>query len=184
MLRIESISFRKLQEDDFPLLHTWLNEPHVHEWYEKDKQNTLEEVIDDYSKDIKGEEPSTSYIALYENKPVGYMQTYKVNDWPTYADAVGYDTAAAAIDAFIGNPAFMGKGFGGLMIKKFLKDVVFSEEGITKCFIDPEPDNKRAIKSYEKVGFRYIKTLQIQGEPELAYLMEIKKEDLKIEQQG
>lgn len=64
------------------------------------------------------------------------------------------------------------------MINEFLKIRVFQEPGITKCYIDPEPNNVRAIKVYEKVGFIHVKTVQIRDEPNLAYLMVINKKAL------
>lgn len=169
------IRFRKLQLDDLTIMHKWLNEPHVHKWYDKDKQNTFEEVANKYLPYIQGEKPTDSYIVLYKDKPAGYIQTYKVNDWPEYGDYVGYDDNTASIDLFIGDNSLIGKGFGSLMIKKFLKEVVFSRKDIVTCIVGPEPENKRAIKAYEKAGFKYVKTIQIPKEPDPTYIMEITK---------
>lgn len=44
MFQVSQISFRKLQRVDFVLMHHWLNQPHVHAWYEKDAENSLEKV--------------------------------------------------------------------------------------------------------------------------------------------
>jgi RimJ/RimL family protein N-acetyltransferase len=62
-----------------------------------------------------------------------------------------------------------------MLLKKFLKDIVFSKKEITTCIIGPEPNNARAIKAYEKAGFKYIKTVQIPNESESTYVMEIVK---------
>ena len=177
MFNQSKISFRRLDFADLPLLHKWLNMPHVHEWYDKHDINSLERVTKDYGDQITGKEPIDSYMVLYEEKPVAYIQSYKVIDWPEFMAAVGPDEHAAGVDLFIGEKDFIGKGLGALMLTKFLKEIVFVEKGITKCIIDPEPDNKRAIRVYEKIGFKYVKTVQIPGEPELTYLMEIRKED-------
>ncbi|HVF69382.1 MAG TPA: GNAT family N-acetyltransferase [Xanthomonadales bacterium] len=177
MFSPSQISFRKLDFVDLPLLHKWLNEPHVHEWYDRDKQNSLKEVTDEYTKYITGEEKVYGFLVCYENKPFAYIQWYPVNDWEEFAKTVGYDESAAGVDLFIGEIGFVGKGMGTLMLKKFLTEIVFAQKGITRCIIDPEPDNKRAIRAYEKVGFKYIRTLQVPEEQNLTYLMEIKKED-------
>lgn len=178
MLNPASISFKKLQLADLPLIHRWLNEPHVHEWYDHDKQNTLEEITKRYEPKIKGEKPTDCYLVIHEDQPVGYIQTYKVNDWPEFGNYVGYDDHTASIDLFIGETSFMGKGLGSLMIKKFLRDVVFASQEITTCIIGPEPKNLRAINAYIKAGFTYVKTVQIPNEPEPTYIMELKKENL------
>ncbi len=178
MLNYKNISFRKLQLQDLPLMYKWLNQPHVHEWYDKDKQNTLEEITKRYGPKIKGEKPTDCYLVFYEDKPVAYIQTYKVNDWPEFGDYVGYDDHTASIDLFIGEVSFMGQGVGSLMIRKFLQEVVFKDSDIKTCIIGPEPNNIRAIKSYQKAGFRYAKTVQIPNEKDQTYIMELKKEDL------
>ena len=178
MFESSNISFQKLEIKDLPLIHKWLNTPHVHQWYDRDKQNSLEEVEEEYTKYIKGVDPMSGYLVYFADKPIGYIQKYKIWDWPDFALALGYDKSTAAIDIFIGEEGFLGKGLGCETIKKFLREIVFAEEGIMTCLIDPEPENKRAIKSYEKAGFKYIKTLDVPPDPGLTYLMEIRREDL------
>lgn len=158
------ISFRKLQTDDITLLHKWCNEPFVKKWYSKGELATLNDISKKYIPRIKGEEPIECFIINYENTPVAFIQTYKV------------DSNVAGIDLFIGNQDFYRKGFGTLMIKKFLRDIVFIRDNIRSCLVDPEPNNIRAIKSYEKVGFRYLKTIQIPSDPLPKYLMIVRKE--------
>lgn len=175
MFEIDKIIFQKLQIKDLPLMQLWLSQPAIHQWYDKDKQNTMEEINNRYGPKIKGDQPTDCYLVLYENNPVAYIQTYKVNDWPEFGDYVGYDDHSASIDLFIGDINFMGKGFGTLMIKKFLNEIVFTNDDITTCIIGPEPKNTRAIKSYQKAGFKYIKTVQVGNEPDPTYIMEIKK---------
>lgn len=174
----KNISFRKLLVEDLPLMQKWLSQPHVHQWYDKDKENTLEEVTKRYSPKIHEEKPTDCYIVLYEEFPIGYMQTYKVNDWPEFGEYVGYDNHTASVDLFIGEESFIGKGLGSLMLKKFLNEIVFVNPDITTCIIGPEPANERGIKAYEKAGFTYVKTVQVGNEPDPTYIMEIKKENL------
>lgn len=179
MLNPDNISFRKLKTEDLPLMQKWLNEPHVHAWYDKDKENSLEEVTRRYDPKIVGKEPTDCYLVYYEDSPLGYIQDYKVSDWPEFGDYVGYDDGhTKSIDLFIGEPSFMGKGLGSLMLKKFLKEVVFLDPEITTCIIGPEPDNKRGIRAYEKAGFKYVKTVQVGDEPDPTYIMELKRETL------
>ncbi len=179
MLDSNLVSFRKMTLEDLPQMKQWLNQPHVHDWYDKDKQNTLDEVIERYGRYIKGEKPTDAYFVLYEKKPVAYIQTYKVNDWPELGDYVGYDDHTASVDLFIGDLTFMGHGLGNLMLKKFLKEIVFANPKIHTCIIGPEVSNSRAIKAYAKAGFRYVKTLHIPKETEPNYFMEITRSEVK-----
>ena len=178
MLQTDHISFKRLQLSDLPLICRWLNEPHVHEWYDDDKENTLEDVTTRYGPEVRGEEPTDGYLAFYEDKPVGYIQMCKVHDYPEFGPFLGYDNATAGVDLFIGEIDYMGKGLGNLMLKKFLKEIVFSRDDIQTCIIDPDPANIRAIKSYEKAGFTYVKTIDIPADPGGSYIMELRKVDV------
>jgi len=178
MINVDHVTFRKLTLDDLELIYRWLNQPYVHEWYDKDKENTIEEITERYGPKIKGEKPTDCYLCLYEDKPVGYLQTYRVNDWPEFGDYLNYDDSVASVDLFIGDQEFVGTGFGSLMLKLFLQKVVFIQPNIFMCIIGPEPGNKRAICAYEKVGFKHNQTVRIGDEPDLTYIMELKKEDL------
>lgn len=159
-----------------PRITDWLNLPHVHEWYDKAEVNTLEEVTKRYSFKEIGE-PTEGFIVYYQDTPVGYIQKYYAKDWKEFREATGYAEGVAGIDLFIGDPEFIGKGFGTFMIQEFLKQNLFQDPEVTMCIIDPEPENKRAIRTYEKVGFKYVRTMQIPGEPDVNYLMELPKED-------
>lgn len=171
----QHIKFRKLQLEDLELLYLWLNKPHVHEFYDKDKENTFEEIEKRYAPKIRGEKPTDCYFVLYDQKPVGYIQKYFVNDWPELGDYLKYDDTVVSVDLFIGDPDFMGKGFGSLMLSEFISQIVFNMPNVDLCMIGPEPSNKRAIHAYEKAGFKHVQTLRIGDEKEDTYIMELKK---------
>jgi len=175
-----SITFKKLGIDDLPILYKWLNLPHVHEWYDKDKENSLEAVTKRYAPKIRGEKPTDCYLAFYENKPFAYVQTYKVNDWPEFGDHVGYDDFTASVDLFIGEKKHLSKGLGKVLLKKFLSEIIFTNTSATNtCIIGPEPSNERAIHVYKSVGFKHVKDVLIPGEDAETYIMEVKRDEFR-----
>jgi len=97
-----------------------------------------------------------------------------VFDHPEYAHLIGLsgDTEAAGLDLFIGEPGCSGRGLGPRIIEEFLRDIVFARPGIEYCLVGPSPDNGRAIRAYEKVGFRHVATVCV-SENEIEYLMRI-----------
>lgn len=117
------------------------------------------------------------YIVSYESKPVGYIQKYKIKDYPENAQYVKSEDQASGVDLFIGEPNFIGRGLVSMMLKKFLKEIIFTQEGIDTCVIDPQPDNARAIRAYEKVGFKFVRVLQKPKKRNPTYLMRLKKEE-------
>lgn len=169
-----TIEFKKLEIKNLGLLFKWLNTPHVTEWYGH-KKFTLDEVKQHYLPKINGTEPTKSYIVMVDNKQVGYIQEYFIKDDPELLKYVDRD--AAGIDLFIGELEYLGRGLGQEIIKEFLGKIVFKEDGVTTCIIDPLVSNPRMIHVCEKAGFRYTLTT---GEKEPRYLMKIFKNELEV----
>lgn len=156
---------------ELPLFHEWLHRPHVARWWYEDL-GTLEEVSKEYGAYITGEEPVEPYLVLYEGRPIGYIQWYLVSDDEEYERLIDIEDSAG-IDVFIGEEEFLHRGFGAGIIGDFIKTVVFADERVAVCIIDPEPENTAAIRAYEKVGFRHFGTVETSGAK--AYLMKISR---------
>jgi RimJ/RimL family protein N-acetyltransferase len=174
------ITFRPLAEADLPLVHAWLNNPEVARFYGLDLENltrpTLEQVVEHYTPRIRGERPTFCYVIMFGRRPAGFIQTFRVGDYPEYARAIDYDDDAWAIDLFIGEDDCRGGGFGSRALVRFLESEVFSRPGVEAAVISPNPDNKRAIRAYEKAGFRYLKTVWVPMENAHEYVMVLERE--------
>jgi aminoglycoside 6'-N-acetyltransferase len=158
-------------------MHKWLNYDHVIEWYGK-KKWTFKEIEDKYLPYINKEMPTQGYLIFYNNVPIGYIQTYKIHDYPDYAKFVDIDENASGLDIFIGEYEYIHKGLGKHIVSKFLKEIIFKLSDSVSCILGPEPNNKVAIKTYENVGFKYVKTIQIQDEDEPENIMRITRSQI------
>src|SRR5205807_1917212 len=94
------IGFRPLEPADLPLLHRWLNTDFVKEWY--DSGPPYEEVVAKYAPRIAGRAPTRSFVTMYGDTPIGYIQTYRIDDYPEYSRYVRAGEEAAGVDLFIG----------------------------------------------------------------------------------
>jgi aminoglycoside 6'-N-acetyltransferase len=153
------LGFRPLRVTDFPLLLTWLSNDHVKQWWH-DGDNTLDKVAMHYG----AEEPDVARFILIESteageSPLGYFQYYIVSK-----EIIG-------IDQFIGEVDHINKGIGTAAIKLFLEMIVTRHKP-QQVIIDPHPENKRAIRCYEKVGFVYYAT-KLKENGESAYMMRL-----------
>lgn len=163
----DSISFASLQYDDFPLLHQWMNTPHVKKWWDEDKDWTLEDIqrkYDTYVKEYKilGDlkAPIHGFVINVDNKPIGYIQYYNAYDFPREQ---GYSletlpSSLASIDLYIGSPDFIGKGLGPKIIEQFLVEYIWPN--FEECLVDPNLSNLAAIKAYQKAGFVEVKKIE------------------------
>lgn len=154
--------FRPITEVDIPLLHRWRNTPHVSQWWDP-PHPTLEEVRAEYQAYIRPGFPLQAYLVLDDTRPFGYIQRWRVADFPDYRPFVRLDNEEVGIDVFIGEPEDLHKGHGVRLMRQFIREYVFHQPVVPACIIDPLPENKAAIRAYEKVGFSHVATFQHDG---------------------
>ena len=147
-----SIEFEPLTEADLPLLHYWLNRPHVLEWWTG--ESSLEEVRAKYLPRI-GSDSVRRYLAYLNAEPIGYMQSYLAVETEDGWWAGNTDPGVLGIDQFIADPARLGQGLGAMMVARFAA-LLFSDPAVSRIQVSAgsAPDNVRAIRCYEKAGFR------------------------------
>lgn len=151
------ISFKPLEEEDFELLLEWLQRPHVKEWW-NDGDDTLEKVRDHYTRDP---DETKRFLLCYSDQQTasGYFQYYIEPG------------SVIGIDQFLADPDNLDKGVGTASISRFLR-LIRERHSPTRIIVDPHPDNARAIRCYEKAGFRHYETVEDDsGKP--VYMMEI-----------
>jgi aminoglycoside 6'-N-acetyltransferase len=170
----EPLTFRSLEEDDLPLMHRWLNNEHVAEWYYvRDVPHpSLEWVRERYLPRIRGDDPTRAFVIVLGGREVGYIQAYFIDDNPDYAGVVQVAPGSVGVDVFIGEEDAVHRGLGSRIVQEFVDLIVFDEMDAEACVMGPEPDNRIAIRAYEKAGFRHLKTVRIPGgDTEYEYLM-------------
>lgn len=172
------INFRKLRLDDLSLMLRWLNSAFVSRWYGRGNY-AYDDVLAKYGSRITGESPTEPYLICYGQTPVGYIQTYRIVDHPAYNALVQADEYTAGVDLFIGEARYANQGLGTAALRRFLKEVVFAKAGIKACVLGPDPENKAAIRVYEKVGFSYVKIISQPDGSGDEYLMRIERTDLR-----
>ncbi len=180
-MKAGKISFRPLQETDLPLMHRWLNTPHVSEWWSIDGNHhpPLEDVKKHFLPRTGGQEPVDCYIILFDEKLIGMIQSCKLDDYPAEKIEFGLEGSYASIDLFIGEADYVHKGLGSSIIRNFLEEIAFKKYDVDYCFIDPDPKNNIAIKAYRKAGFKYLKTAWYSKDNAAAYLMSVSRDEFK-----
>ncbi|WP_064802656.1 MULTISPECIES: GNAT family N-acetyltransferase [unclassified Rhizobium] len=146
------IDFRSLTEADFPMLCEWLNSPHMRAHYQK-TPITIEEVQRKYSERLSPSHPTHCHIACYNGEPFGKLQCYLLRDYPEFASEMG-EHDGVAVDLFIGDVQFIGRGLGKAMLRSYVLNVVpslFPQD--CKCFICHAKENKTAIRGSLSAGF-------------------------------
>ena len=151
------VTLRLLAEDDLPLLHEWLNRPHLVEWWGGERPS-LKEVREHYLPRVMGLQNVTPYIGLLGGEPFAYAQSYIAlgsgDGW--WEDET--DPGVRGIDQGIGKAELLNQGLGTKLVQTLVASL-FVDPAVTKVQTDPAPSNLRAIRCYEKAGFRRVKDL-------------------------
>ncbi len=165
------VSFQPIQEEDLPMLLTWLQQPHVRAWWD-DGDDTLAKVRNHYLQEPADE--TTDDLAsgvhrffihlsqLHLSRPAGYIQCYEDLEYV-------HDQASIGIDLFLAEPRNLRRGLGTLVLREFV-DFIWQQAQVEVLVVDPSPSNERAIGCYKKAGFRYQSTVKA-SDGELHYLM-------------
>jgi aminoglycoside 6'-N-acetyltransferase-1b/aminoglycoside 6'-N-acetyltransferase-2 len=159
------VHLRLMTVQDLPMLHRWLNEPHIVRWW-GGEHPTLEQVRSQYLPRVMATQRVTPYIGMLGDAPFAYAQSYVAmgagDGW--WEDET--DPGVRGIDQSIGRPELLGIGLGTRLVRA-LVDLLFSDPSVTRIQTDPAPDNQRAIRCYEKAGFRRVRTIATPDGPAL-----------------
>jgi len=166
-------SFRPVTPADAPLLFHWRQAPHVARWWNiaPYEAQTLEEVERELEEDLRLQEHE-SLLVLLDGKPVGYAQTYNAGEasgqwWPDE------DLSTRGLDLLIGEESLIGQGIGPMVVRA-LCERLFAEAVVTSIIVDPQPDNRRSIRCFEKAGF--VPERELETPDGSALLMRLRRE--------
>ena len=150
IVRLAMVHFEPIAQQHRVLLMAWLSAPHARAWWGEPKEQV--QLI--YDNERTGE--SQGFIASIEGEPFAYVQCWACEaqsaeamvDAPWLADQA---PGTMGIDITIGPPNMLGKGLGSLAVRA-LADRLFAD-GVPRVIIDPDAENLRAVRAYEKAGF-------------------------------
>ncbi|MEO1788472.1 MAG: GNAT family N-acetyltransferase [Pseudomonadota bacterium] len=163
--------FVKVARTDYPMIRRWLDQPHIGGWWgDADTEIALiEEDIDVGPTDMR--------IVWLADTPFAFVQDYPAHHWPAPHYA-GYPDGTRAIDTFLGEPEFLGKGHAAAYLRQRATELM--DAGATAIVIDPDPKNARAAAAYRKAGF-IDRGLKDAGDGAQARVMEFQRDSRATE---
>jgi len=163
-----TLHFQQMKEEDLPRIYSWLEEPHVREFYHRKTLPSWEEMNEKYRQRLDPAWPTRCFLSCLDH-PIGYIQVYRIADYPEYAAMIG-ETEGISIDLFIGELEYVGRGWGRRILMQFLDEVaphLFPNENI--CWIHHEPANQRAVHASKAAGFQYVRNFLEEGDVKELY---------------
>jgi aminoglycoside 6'-N-acetyltransferase len=138
-LRGDRVVLRLLTEADVARIVELGSDPEVVRWW---RGLTPEHV----GKKARGEDEGVVVFAIVADGEVAGMIQYHEEDDPEYRHA--------GMDLFLGTP-FQGRGLGTDAVRTMARHLLH-DRGHHRLTIDPAAHNERAIRCYEKAGFRRV----------------------------
>lgn len=138
-LRGKQVTLRPMEPGDAESLRAIHSDPEVVRWWGQPDDGF---PLNDYPE-------AHRYVIVYDERSIGMIQ---------YAEEADPDARSADIDIFIGAP-YQGKGLGTDAMRTIVRHLQ-NNVGHHRLTLSTSPENHRAIRSYEKVGFRRVGILE------------------------
>ncbi len=138
------LTFRPIEERDLPDLVRWRADPDVLAVFSGPLESLQAARRHYMEPDV---EPCWRFVIELEGRGIGEIQY-----WHQYPGRE-YEWSAG-IDIFIGEPDARDRGLGTEAVRTMLR-YLFEVKRCHRVTIDPEVGNGRAIRCYEKAGFRF-----------------------------
>ena len=150
MIEGERVRLRKLEKSDLPLIHRWMNDRDVVAWdrFSPEHMTSLAALERAYEKELHDEETERTTYMIDDKpsgRPIGWCV---VRTWDR-------KHVSANVGISLGEKDLWGKGYGTEAMRLLL-EIVFDHQGWHHAELWTLAENERAIKSFEKVGFRRV----------------------------
>ncbi len=137
------ISLRKIKRSDENYFAEWWRDKELLKLTSGILRRILDKEVDKYFQNILKSKKDYHFIITLNKKNIGHISlAERRNGW--------YETQIV-----IGEKKYWGKGYGSQAIKLLIKKA--KHLGISKIYLEVRPTNIRAIRAYERCGFRKIK---------------------------
>jgi RimJ/RimL family protein N-acetyltransferase len=158
MKKIEAITFKKMTAEHLSLWNAWIEIPHVKNvWFIEGY-----EPAGYMANKLAGNGYDFPFIIYLNERPIGFIQTCDLYAYRTLCEKpkgvfCHEEPGTFGLDLFIADENLLGKGLGTKIVQAFIQKLI-DEFKAKKILIDPAADNLRAIRCYEKAGFKKLRT--------------------------
>jgi RimJ/RimL family protein N-acetyltransferase len=147
------VTLRSAGHGDLPDLIRWRQTPEILRWWASDGEPTEERVVAQYAPEIDGMTPTRMWIAEVNGRSVGFVQDYRIRDYPQFA-LLTPDAEAIGVDYAIGEPQWMGRGLGTRIVWAWAQRTHKRCPDVATYFAAPDHRNEASLRLLDKVGFR------------------------------
>ena len=145
------VTVRAMTRGDLPDVTRWRQTDHLHRWWASDGDPTSARVAAQYGPSIDGMTPTRLWVAEVNGRSVGFLQDYRVGDYPEYA-VLGPDPDAIGVDYALAEE-WSGRGFGVRVLWAWMARARRRFPEATAFFAAPDHRNAPSLRMLAKAGF-------------------------------
>lgn len=144
------IKLRHLQEKDVPFMIEWMHDPEIQQCFQKDMKSMTSEDAERFCREAgqtdRMEAGTSLHYAIIDDREDEYLGTISLKDIDLKNMSAEY--------AISTRKCVHGKGIAAEATRQILKEG-FEKRHLHRIYLNVLSDNVRAVRFYEKAGFRY-----------------------------
>ena len=140
----KQIRLRAIEREDIPIFVRWLNDPEVRQYLEMYLPMSAAEEEQWFEAQLKDDTSRIFGIETEEGRLIGNIGLHKL-DWKN---------RNALLGIVIAEKEYWGRGYGTDAVTTLL-DFAFNEMNLHRVSLSVFEFNERAVRCYEKCGFRH-----------------------------
>lgn len=146
------VGLRPMTRADLPDVLRWRQAPHVARWFVGSGPVTAAAIAARYGPRIDGDAPTRMWVVEVDSDPVGFVQDYRIRDYPETAILVP-DPDAIGVDYLIGEVEWTGRGIGRRMLSSWFELARSGYPDASTYFAAPDHRNVASRRLLLRVGF-------------------------------
>jgi aminoglycoside 6'-N-acetyltransferase len=147
----ERLAVRAMTRGDLPDVLRWRRTDHIRRWWAAEGEPTLEGLEARYGPRIDGMSPTRMWIAEVNGRSVGFVQDYRIADYPDYA-LLGPDPEAIGV-GYARAEEWSGRGLGARVLWAWMLRTRHRFPDATTYFAAPDHRNAASLRMLAKAGF-------------------------------
>lgn len=146
------VALRPMTRADLRDVVRWRRQPHVAKWFDTGSASTDAEIEARYLPRITGDQPTRMFVVEAHGRSVGMLQDYLISDHPEFA-VLTPDPEAVGVDYLIGEPAWLRRGIGTAMLRRWFEVARTGYPDAIAFFAAPDHRNVASRNLLLRVGF-------------------------------
>ncbi|WP_406839187.1 GNAT family N-acetyltransferase [Streptomyces sp. AHU1] len=145
---------------DLPLVHRWMNDPAVAEFWElAGPASVVEEHL---LRQLDGDGRSVPCVGVLDGTPMSYWEIYRADLDPLarHYPARPHDTG---VHLLIGGVADRGRGLGSTLLRAVADQVLDERPSCARVVAEPDLRNTPSVSAFLSAGFRFAAEVDLPG---------------------